>query len=57
MLLSKKNNKNEHATGASLELVQNDGDNKSFKMLPELVPSGFMPWVPNALVLYTCLKL
>ena len=57
MLLSKKNNKNEHATGASLELVQNDGDNKSFKMLPELVPSGCMPWVPNALVLYTCLKL
>ena len=26
-----------------LELIQNDGNNKSFKMLPELVPSGRMP--------------
>ena len=26
-----------------MELVQNDGNNESFKMLPELVPSGFMP--------------
>ena len=26
-----------------LELVQNDGNNKSFKMLPELVQSGCMP--------------
>ena len=26
-----------------MELVQNDGNNKSFKMLPELVPSGCMP--------------
>ena len=25
-----------------MELVQNDGNNKSFKMLPELVPSGCM---------------
>ena len=30
-----------------MELVQNDGNNKSFKMLPEFVPSGCMsmPWV------------
>ena len=29
-----------------MELVQNDKNNKSFKMLPELVPSGCMsmPW-------------
>ena len=26
-----------------MELIQNDGNNKSFKMLPELVPSGCMP--------------
>ena len=26
-----------------LELIQNDGNNKSFKMLPELVTSGCMP--------------
>ena len=26
-----------------LELVQNDGNNKSFKMLPERIPSGCMP--------------
>ena len=26
-----------------LELVQNDGNNKSFKMLSELVPNGCMP--------------
>ena len=29
--------------GFFLELVQNDGNNKSFKMLPELLPSGCMP--------------
>ena len=28
------------AEGIFLELVQNDGNNKSFKMLPELVPNG-----------------
>ena len=26
-----------------MELVQNNGNNKSFNMLPELVPSGYMP--------------
>ena len=26
-----------------MKLVQNDGNNKSFKSLPELVPSGCMP--------------
>ena len=34
---------NNEAKGIFLELVQNDGTNKSFKMLPELVPSGCMP--------------
>ena len=30
--------------GIFLELVQNDGNNRSFEMLPELnVPSGCMP--------------
>ena len=32
---------NNEAKGMFLELVQNDGNNESFKMLPELVPSGF----------------
>ena len=31
------------AKGIFLELVQNDGNSKSFKMLPELVPSCCMP--------------
>ena len=31
------------AKGIFLELVLNDGNNKSFKMLPELVPNGCMP--------------
>ena len=37
---------NNEAKGNFLEFVQNDGNNKSFKMLPELVPSGCMsmPW-------------
>ena len=34
---------NNEAKGIFLELVQNDGNNKSFKMLPELVPSGCIP--------------
>ena len=34
---------NNEAKGIFLELVQNDGNNKSFKMLPELVPTGCMP--------------
>ena len=34
---------NNEAKGIFLELVQNDGNNKSFKILPELVPSGCMP--------------
>ena len=34
---------NNEAKGIFLELVQNDGNNKSFKMLPELVLSGCMP--------------
>ena len=34
---------NNEAKGIFPELVQNDGNNKSFKMLPELVPSGCMP--------------
>ena len=34
---------NNEAKGIFLVLVQNDGNNKSFKMLPELVPSGCMP--------------
>ena len=34
---------NNEPNGIFLELVQNDGNNKSFKMLPELVPSGCMP--------------
>ena len=38
---------NNETKGIFLELVQNDGNNKSFKMLPELVPSCCMPmpWV------------
>ena len=36
-------NYNNEAKGIFLELVQNDGNNKSFKMFPELVPSGCMP--------------
>ena len=38
---------NNEAKGIFLELVQSDGNNKSFKMLPELVPSACMPmpWV------------
>ena len=37
---------NNEAKGIFLELVQNDGNNKNFKMLPELVPSRCtpMPW-------------
>ena len=31
------------AKGIFLELLQNDGTNKSFKMLPDLVPSGLIP--------------
>ena len=42
--------KNE-AEGIFLELVQNDGNNKSFKMMPELVPSGCM--YAHALVLFS----
>ena len=34
---------NNEAKGIFLELVQNDGNNKNFKMLPELVPSDCMP--------------
>ena len=34
---------NNKAKRIFLELIQNDGNNKSFKMLPELVPSGCMP--------------
>ena len=34
---------NNEPKGIFLELVQNDGNNKSFKMLSELVPSGCMP--------------
>ena len=34
---------NNETKGIFLELVLNDGNNKSFKMLPELVPSGCMP--------------
>ena len=33
---------NNKAKGIFLEVVQNDGNNKSFKMLPELVPNGCM---------------
>ena len=38
---------NNEAKRIFLEFVQNDGNNKSFKMLPELEPSGCMPmpWV------------
>ena len=35
--------KNNEAKRIFLELVQNDGNSKSFKMLSELVPSGCMP--------------
>ena len=38
-LLIESANNNE-AKGIFLELVQNDGNNKSFKMLPEPVSSG-----------------
>ena len=34
---------NNEAKEVFLELVQNDWNNESFKMLPELVPSGCMP--------------
>ena len=34
--------KKNEAKGIFLDLVQNDGNNKSFKMLTELVPSGYM---------------
>ena len=34
---------NNEAKGIFLELVQNGGNNKTFKMLPELVPSGCVP--------------
>ena len=32
-----------HIKGIFLELEQNDGNKKSFKMLPDLVPGGCMP--------------
>ena len=34
---------NNEAKGIFLELVQNDGNNKSFEMLSDFVPSGCMP--------------
>ena len=41
--VKQQNIMNNEAEGIFLELVQNDGNSKSFKMLQELVPSGFMP--------------
>ena len=40
-----------HAKGIFLELVQNNGNNKSFKMLPELVQSG-----PGAIFMFEIVK-
>ena len=35
--------KSNQVKGIFLELIQNDGNNKSFKMLLDLVPNGCMP--------------
>ena len=34
---------NNEAKGIFLELIQNDGNNKNVKMLPEIVRGGCMP--------------